>query len=297
MTQSPTLIDLAGEPGAPPSSMPNVGKKRGRVDESPAFDDSDFRDATEGLPIDKSPDQVRRMIRRLIDNGGMKVGEFCDKLGVSNKSYNNFLRQSGSTKGLNSDCYYNAWAFFKYRDMHGIKLPTASSGNKKQKADDVGKTGSQAASKDKAATAADLADIHLVGEEDDTVEIYDTCDEIRKKLDAHLKKPGVTQAQLCRDLSAMYTAPTKIAPGQLSNFRSKKGPNVGNTANIFYAAYCFFEKLRLKEGKPKSKHREEMEAIWSQRGGFDTETRHDVSYICVGSSRPYVDKYGLVQML
>lgn len=249
------------------------------------------------MPIDKNPDQVRRMIHRLIDNGGMKVGEFCDKIGVSNKSYNNFLRQSGPTKGLSSDCYQYAWAYFKYREMNGIKLPTANSGSKKQKTDGADKSGSKDASKDTATGAADLADIHLPGEEQDAVEVYDTCDEVRKKIAAYMKKPGVTQAQFCRDLSAMYTKPTKITASQLTNFRGKKGPNAGNTTTIFYAAYCFFEKLRLKEGKPKSKFRLEMEDVWVKRGGFDIKFRHDRGYLCTANVRPTEDKYGQVHFL
>lgn len=249
------------------------------------------------MPIDKNPDQVRRMIRRLIDNGGMKVGEFCDKLGVSNKSYNNFLRQSGPTKGLSSDCYQYAWAYFKYREMNGIKLPMANSGSKKQKTDGADESGSKGASKDTATGAADLADIHLPGEEEDAVEVYDTCDEVRKKINAYMKKPGVTQAQFCRDLSAMYTKPTKITAPQLAKFRGKKGPNAGNTAVTFYAAYCFFEKLRLKEGKPKSKFRLEMEDVWVKRGGFDVKFRHERGYLCTANVRPSVDKYGQVHFL
>lgn len=49
-----------------------------------------------------------------------------------------------------------------------------------------------------------------------------------------------------------------------------KGPDTGNTSCVFYAAYVFFEKLRIVESKPKSKHREEMESIWGGKGGFDT---------------------------
>ncbi len=37
---------------------------------------------------------------------------------------------------------------------------------------------------------------------------------------------------------------------------------------IFIVSY--FEKLRIKEGKPKSKHRLEMEEVWSHKGGLNT---------------------------
>jgi hypothetical protein len=35
---------------------------------------------------------------------------------------------------------------------------------------------------------------------------------------------------------------------------------------IFYGAYVYFEKLRIKEGKKKGKKREEMEKIWAPNG-------------------------------
>jgi hypothetical protein len=50
---------------------------------------------------------------------------------------------------------------------------------------------------------------------------------------------------------------------------------------VFYAAYVFFEKVRLAEGKPKSKHRVEMEEIWGGKGGFNTTRGHHRGYVSV----------------
>lgn len=212
------------------------------------------------------------------------------------------MKQSGPSKGMNSNCYDGAWAYFKYRDMHGIPLPRAN--NKKQKTDDdaapgasSSKDASKGASKDKDAPgAADLADTHLPGEEDDAVEVYDTCDEMRKKINAHLRKPGVTQASFCRDLTAMYRAePRKVSAAQLGSFRGKKGPNAGNTSAVMYAAYCFFEKLRLREGKPKSKHREGMEDVWGRKGGFDLKTDYSRGFLMHASESVSIDQYGTLK--
>jgi hypothetical protein len=118
--------------------------------------------------------------------------------------------------------------------------------------------------------AVDLSDIELPGEEDDEVPIYDSCDEIRKKINAHLKKPGATKAQLCRDIYAQLKGPCRPAKvfqsSQLDSFRGRKGALAGAKTAIFYGAYVFFEKLRIKEGKPKSKHRREMEELWEPLG-------------------------------
>jgi hypothetical protein len=64
-----------------------------------------------------NPDQVRRNIHRLIENGGMKVGEFCDTIGVSNNAYRRFVSQSGATKGVQTDIYVAAAAYFMKREI------------------------------------------------------------------------------------------------------------------------------------------------------------------------------------
>lgn len=38
----------------------------------------------------------------------------------------------------------------------------------------------------------------------------------------------------------------------------------GNTSAAFYRAYVFFEKMRVKEKKPKSQHRLGMEDAWDE---------------------------------
>lgn len=223
------------------------------------FHDNDSDDDLDGAVIDKNCDQIRRKIRALIDSKEMKIGEFCDAIGVSNNSYNTFLRQSGPSKGMGSATFHNAWAFFKKREMKGIPDPK---NNKKRKI-----SGGSVAK----APQADISDVHLEGEETDSVEIYDTCDEVRRKINAYLKKDGVTQAQFLRGLAAQFRSKNqRIQSSQLAAFRNKKGPDAGNTSCVYYAAYCFFERLRIKEGKKKSKTREEMERIYSGSGGFDT---------------------------
>ena len=100
--------------------------------------------------------------------------------------------------------------------------------------------------------------------------IFDICDELRRKISTHLVKTGVTKAQFCRDLRAQLfssDAPKSIQSAQLDRFRSMKGPKAGNSSSVYYAAYVFFEKWRLADGKPKTKHRLDMEQAWP--GGMD----------------------------
>ncbi|KAL2257510.1 hypothetical protein VTK26DRAFT_86 [Humicola hyalothermophila] len=116
----------------------------------------------------------------------------------------------------------------------------------------------------------DLSDIVLDGEEDDAVPVFDSCDEVRRKINAYPKRPGVTQAQFCRDLHAQLRGPARpdkpFRSSQLARFRAAKGTRHSARLPLFYAAYVFFEKLRIKEGRPKTKHRRAMEAAWPVTG-------------------------------
>ena len=62
------------------------------------------------MPLTENPDQIRRKIHCLIENGGMKVGEFCDTIQVSNNAYRRFVSQSERTKGMQGDIYMAATA-------------------------------------------------------------------------------------------------------------------------------------------------------------------------------------------
>lgn len=181
----------------------------------------------------------------------------------------------------------NASANFKRREIAGLKLSTAASKRAKtaaSKTDSGKKSGAggdddpkddpkdtpKKTAKGKGSDPSDFLQVHLDGEEDDKVPVYDTCADVRRKISAHLRDPGVTQAQFCRDLHSQLHGPEKgvrIQSGQLARFRAMSGANQGGNNKIFYAGYVFFEKKRIAENKPKSKKRQEMENIWP--GGVD----------------------------
>jgi hypothetical protein len=62
----------------------------------------------------------------------MKVGEFQKEINVSSNAYSRFMGQHGAYKGSGSDVYMSAWAFFKKRQLKGIKTTP----NKKAKKDE-----------------------------------------------------------------------------------------------------------------------------------------------------------------
>lgn len=231
--------------------------------------------------ISWTPGQIRTRIRTFIDSGEMKIGEFQKAIGVSSRSYLDFMRQSGRDKGLYSATYANAARFFKKRELQGLKPPRKKRAPAGEKPDPA---------------RFDVSDIHLPGEEDMSVPVYDTCDVVRKKIAAHLAQPGMTQAQFLRDAAAAaIPSEQKLASKTLADFRSKHGANAGSTSSIFYAAYVFFEKLRIKDGKPKSKFREEMEQVWSA-GGMDRDVDGRTKYICSRGKTPFVNKWGRVEV-
>lgn len=251
-----------------PSEKKATKKRKSTEDHAPVpavnLDDINV----EGMPMDQNCDQVRRKINRLLDLGAITKTAFAREIGVSAKSLSGFLGAHGAFEGSGFAAYGAAWEYFKKREIAGVGLPA-----KKQKTSDA--TGT--AAKESAAAPVDLSDIVLPGEELDAVPVYDTCDEIRKKINAYLKRPGVTQAQFCRDIYAQLKGPCRpgrpFQSGQLARFRGMKGPNAGAKSAVFYGAYVFFEKLRIKENKPKSKHRLVMEQQWGPHG-FDREHDH-----------------------
>lgn len=142
-------------------------------------------------------------------------------------------------------------------------------------------------------TKYDVSMVHLDGENEGRVEIYETCDSLRRIVAAHLRKEDVTQAEFLRRVSQQFgNKPKKISAAQLASFQGQKGAHAGSSSGFFYGAFVYFEKLRIKEKKPKSAFRKEMEARWVS--GFPREGVP--SYWCHVSERPSEDKYGCVEI-
>lgn len=118
---------------------------------------------------------------------------------------------------------------------------------------------------------------------------------MRRKINAHLRNPEITQAVFLRELGKMFPQPRKIQSKQLHDFLSKKGPSSGNSSCVYYAAYVYFEKLRIKEGKKKSQMRLDLEGIYSYEGGMSRKLRVNESYVVSAGKVPAEDKYGRIR--
>ncbi|SPJ88775.1 uncharacterized protein FTOL_12669 [Fusarium torulosum] len=280
-------------PAAKPT--PTSGKKRKAemsLDEEIAAYKADLDDVVspDSFENDKlvSCSTIRTKMNKLFDSGIMSKAEFCRATGANSNSLNKFLKQKGPMGGSGSCVWYNAYAWFKQREVMGLKMPDPKKRQlEQQKKDDAaGGTPSKAPSS-AAKTSKDLPDIseiYLQGEETDEVPVYDDCDEFRRKINAHMKTPGLTQAQFCCDLYAQLKAPKckSIQPKQLTDFRVAKGSNTGAKSSVFYAAYVYFEKLRIAQGKPTTKHREHIFSIYPE--GFPRDTDHRSNLYFVGAA-------------
>jgi hypothetical protein len=118
---------------------------------------------------------------------------------------------------------------------------------------------------------------------------------MRTKIRAFLRTQDISQAALAREMEKCCPDGRKFQSASLTQFLGKKGPRAGHQMGVFYAAYVYFEKLRIKERRPKSQFRLEMEDEWDYLGGFDIETPNNSKYIVPVGFEVCVDKYGRIR--
>jgi hypothetical protein len=191
------------------------------------------------------------------------------------------MRQNGPWKGEKGDTFPSALWYLQLREREGVALPKKSATRKKKvKEEKV---------------------VELEREKTDNVPVFDTCDEVRRKINVYLRQSGNSQGSLRTILSSQFQhTPRTITVSQLEQFRNARGPNVGNTNLVFYSAYVFFEKQRLCSKKQKSKMREKMEEIYGEVGGVNVKIPTDKYGAWIGAQEKgaYVrlDKFGLVNV-
>ena len=260
-------------------------------------------------------DAVRGAISNLIDESDMGVGDFQREISVTPSAYHNFMKQSGPERGVRCETYTRAREFFQsHPEMEALAAQHAPplKRNKKENAtqqqrQDEQRQGSSTSSNpgnkdgggggdgggghEKAKRALEVGDMKLDGEDECKVEVYDTCNEVRRKINTFLSKNNIPKAAFCRTLSTSYPDHREVPPRQLSRFLGKRGPTSGNSNIAFYAAYVFFEKKRLLEDKPKSKMRCEMEEV-HPHGINVSQCMDNMHFIQGGGRRVVEDKYG-----
>ncbi|KAG4439222.1 hypothetical protein IFR05_005313 [Cadophora sp. M221] len=247
-----------------------LSKKRKADDDEPEYhmDDDICQNIT------SSRNAVRAKVRRFLESGEVKVGEFQRAIGASSTIYGKFMNQNGPYHGSGSSITKKT----KVQDTF------AGEGAKIEKKSDT-----------------DFGDIMLEGEEENEVLVYDSCNEIRRKIRQYLSKTGMAQAAFARELGKSFHPEKKISG--LAVFLGKKGPAAGNTSSALYGSYAFFEKLRIKNKNPKTQHRLGMEVAWDGMDwhairdglmlGMNVKTILDkLSYIVGVNQSVYQDEYG-----
>lgn len=250
--------------------------------------------------VEENCDEIRAKIRSFIQSSGMKIVEFRKQVNISVGSYNNFMKLKGPNAGRQSETYNNARAWFKKGEQTrypGNQQASASGPPAKRAKTSTAAATQQTPKKGKGDDEKwDTSGIHLDKEEQDAVPVFDTCDDIRKKINAHMRNVGVTQASLLRHLAEQYILePRGLRSPQFNTFLKQKGPLDGNSSGIYYAGYVYFEKLRIKQGKAKTEKREEMEKKWGP-GGVDRRPSGGRFWGGPGE-HPVQDEYGIVKMV
>ncbi|GAB1744170.1 hypothetical protein NU219Hw_g1326t1 [Hortaea werneckii] len=154
-------------------------------------------------------------------------------------------------------------------------------------------------------TASELSDIHLEGEETEETPIFETCNDIRRHLKDTLKH--TTQANLARQLDALLPE-SNVSVRHLRKLLDFKGVQGGAHSPAFYAAYVYYEKIRIRQNKNKGKKRQTMEEIWggkrpnsdfltwhskgSRLGGFPREGQHKSAMFMFQGDNWSMNQYG-----
>ncbi|RDW90804.1 uncharacterized protein DSM5745_02579 [Aspergillus mulundensis] len=145
-------------------------------------------------------------------------------------------------------------------------------------------------------TNYDVSTIYLDGEDEGDVPVYDTCDVIRHKIQTFLDHTSCKKAAFLREISKCLPNQNNGKPmttGPLTSFMAKSGSTDGNQSSVFYAAYVFFEKLRVRDGKRKTAFRKDMEDVWGYEG-FDRKTSKSQVFIVRVGKELYRDEYGKI---
>ncbi|KAI0735296.1 hypothetical protein C8Q76DRAFT_711753 [Earliella scabrosa] len=137
-------------------------------------------------------------------------------------------------------------------------LASAGSAAKKARVSDAGEASSSTSGAKKGKAAAASAPKHwsevvLEGEEEGEVPIYDDCNEVRRKIRLLQKEPGFKITHWLKEIG-------NINSNSFQRFMKASGPTGGATNGTYYAAYVYFEKVRIAEGKKKTAKRLRNEA-------------------------------------
>ncbi|KAF9055340.1 hypothetical protein BDZ89DRAFT_1055935 [Hymenopellis radicata] len=116
-----------------------------------------------------------------------------------------------------------------------------------------------------AAEKRSWTDITLDGEDDGDLPVFDDCNEVRRKIRLLQKEPDFKVTQWLKQIGG-------INSNSFQRFMKASGPQGGAENGTYKAAYIYFEKVRIAEGKKKTAKRERNET--EQPGGLSMRSSH-----------------------
>jgi len=146
------------------------------------------------------------------------------------------------------------------------------------------KKSSSAAKKSKKAEANEAA---AAAYDPETSPVFDTCNEVRRKIRAHLRTGQTTIAAFLRECG-------NINSNSYRQFMAMKMPTQGSGNCLYPAAYHFFERRRIAEGKSKSKLRLESEEAFPEGHSLEPQFGR---YRCHWDEVPVINRLGVVRIV
>lgn len=104
-----------------------------------------------------------------------------------------------------------------------------------------------------------------------------------------MQKPPSSMTALSRNSEASLTH-------SRYRFMEASGPQAAGHNITFYAAWVYFEKLRIKEGKEKTEKRQKMEKIWGKKG-FRRMNGNNMALTLQQGKNWTMNDYGQVEIL
>ncbi|KAJ7169681.1 hypothetical protein C8R46DRAFT_205344 [Mycena filopes] len=151
-------------------------------------------------------------------------------------------------------------------ETSAFKENEVASAGKSKKAR-VNEASGPSSGKSKAKDTIEWQDVELDTNSDGTVPVFDFPGEVRRKIRLLLATPDFKVTHWLKEIGGVNS-------NSYGRFMKEKDKTAGAANGTFYAAYVYFEKVRIAEGKKKSAGRQKNEIDYPR--GFPLEDRRKV---------------------
>lgn len=276
-------VSTTAKDNGDPSTPRTVASLEDEEEEVMPWEEYDFIPTT-ASGKQKTPNMIRNELQRYIDTSGRTQKDILEEMGVNSNSFRRFMNPKtykNSWSAIENSTYMAAGrllARVKHEEKENKKKAKKQTAATKRKAKDdaaatplppaekkVKTSGSNKSASEKRAEAEEWMRRVVETSAPGADIIYDSCPQVVKKIkDCLYKNKGVTKASFCR-IALEGTNNNSLARFLAGKKQDQQG------CIVYKLAYCFFEKLRIMEGKPKSKERLKNE---QEQGpdGFSTKS-------------------------